>query len=667
VATFTSRLNLRKPATTDQISVGNDLNANWEIVDAHAHSGTYVALVAAPTGVAATDTAALAAAITAAATGSKKIQLQRGIYAINATQAITAAGISISGDGEYGDTIIRFSGTGALFEIGTDDGLAHDRAGYDGVGQFRLADVRIECATSIALTALGNGQGNYAAGTYAIRDWRGGDIQLERVEVRNFDYAFWGIQSDVNRWDSFAEMFCHSGVYLGPRSDQLTATAFYAYRCDQALHLDRVSGARFYGPQFVDCGYSTTKAIKIGSAWSFGSEGISFDDAWFEHLGGYAAGELASFADIGVGDTVLSSDIHFRNPLIATNAAAALPRTTHLVTVGNGDAVSIENPLGKQWKNVTFLFEFVGTTSGHGYVTLKRPPTQGIIGYTQSGSGSPSVTYVQWGALGTAGGISFTGASVQTANLDVATGMTIANSANVALATGAGTKIGTATSQKLGFWNATPVVQLTVSGARGQNEALRTLVAALVAEGLAANTSTVGANPLWTPPTGVLAMSIPRNGPMVAVGSILTSQTQLFTLVYLEVGQVVTNIAFYSGGQAAVNPTNQWFSLYDSSRGKLNVTSDDLTTAWGTETRKSLALASPYTVLTSGYYYVGIMVKAGTTPSLAGVAGRTAQLGRPPILVGTDATNNALTDPASSPTTAAALTVTGNIPYCEIT
>lgn len=43
-------------------------------------------------------------------------------------------------------------------------------------------------------------------------------------------------------------------------------------------------------------------------------------------------------------------------------------------------------------------------------------------------------------------------------------GFTLANSADIALGTGAGTKIGTAVSQKLGLWNTTPVVQPAAAG-----------------------------------------------------------------------------------------------------------------------------------------------------------------------------------------------------------
>jgi hypothetical protein len=60
----------------------------------------------------------------------------------------------------------------------------------------------------------------------------------------------------------------------------------------------------------------------------------------------------------------------------------------------------------------------------------------------------------------------------------------LADAKNLVLATGTGSKIGTATSQKLGFWNATPVVQQSVSGSRGGNAALASLLSAGATAGL---------------------------------------------------------------------------------------------------------------------------------------------------------------------------------------
>lgn len=42
--------------------------------------------------------------------------------------------------------------------------------------------------------------------------------------------------------------------------------------------------------------------------------------------------------------------------------------------------------------------------------------------------------------------------------------ITLADAGNIAVGTGTGTTIGTATSQKIGFWNATPVVQYSTTG-----------------------------------------------------------------------------------------------------------------------------------------------------------------------------------------------------------
>lgn len=51
-----------------------------------------------------------------------------------------------------------------------------------------------------------------------------------------------------------------------------------------------------------------------------------------------------------------------------------------------------------------------------------------------------------------------------TADSPTFAGLTIADAGNIVLATGTGTKIGTATGQKLGFYNATPVIQQAGTG-----------------------------------------------------------------------------------------------------------------------------------------------------------------------------------------------------------
>lgn len=66
------------------------------------------------------------------------------------------------------------------------------------------------------------------------------------------------------------------------------------------------------------------------------------------------------------------------------------------------------------------------------------------------------------GGGATLGGVAVpTISSTDTLSNKTLSGVTIADATNIALATGTGTKIGTATTQKLGFYNATPVVQPT--------------------------------------------------------------------------------------------------------------------------------------------------------------------------------------------------------------
>jgi hypothetical protein len=55
--------------------------------------------------------------------------------------------------------------------------------------------------------------------------------------------------------------------------------------------------------------------------------------------------------------------------------------------------------------------------------------------------------------------------------------------------TGTGVKFGTATNQKMGWWNATPVVKGTVTGSRGGNAALDSLLSVLATYGLIVNSS----------------------------------------------------------------------------------------------------------------------------------------------------------------------------------
>lgn len=164
----------------------------------------------------------------------------------------------------------------------------------------------------------------------------------------------------------------------------------------------------------------------------------------------------------------------------------------------------------------------------------------------------------------------------------------------------------------------------------------------------------------WDLPTGAKAQTYDRSLGASSNSDLLSGRLTLVA-VHLRAGQVISSITFFAASTALSGGSNQWFALYDSALGKLAVTADDTTTAWGGNSFKTLALTAPYTVLTSGLYYLGICVVATTVPTLRGPVTVANLNAAAPVLAGSSTTG--LTDPASAPTTAAAITATVSTPY----
>ena len=186
-----------------------------------------------------------------------------------------------------------------------------------------------------------------------------------------------------------------------------------------------------------------------------------------------------------------------------------------------------------------------------------------------------------------------------------------------------------------------------------------------------------GGNPVWMPQgpneifyrgaSGTIASNFDRSIINSSDQSLLASGRLQLERIILGKGQVITGISFWSYLTALVTGLNQWFALFDSNRVPLVFTVDDTSTAWGTQTKKSLNLISPYTVLDSGFYYIGICVVATTVPTLrsANITGRlSGPATDPPICGGRSSTG--LTDPASCPNPAGAITAQSLSPYCEV-
>lgn len=137
----------------------------------------------------------------------------------------------------------------------------------------------------------------------------------------------------------------------------------------------------------------------------------------------------------------------------------------------------------------------------------------------------------------------------------------------------------------------------------------------------------------------------------------LTTQVMLSVALPLQAGSVVTNLTFKSGATAADTPTNWWFALYNTAGTLMAQTADQTSTAWAANTVKTVALATPQLITTSGVYYVGIMVKATDQPSLigraVGIAGAAASILSSKVLAQTSGSSLTTTAPStiSSPTT----------------
>jgi hypothetical protein len=185
---------------------------------------------------------------------------------------------------------------------------------------------------------------------------------------------------------------------------------------------------------------------------------------------------------------------------------------------------------------------------------------------------------------------------------------------------------------------------------------------------------------LYTDPpyTGTQSTTVSTTIPPSSVGTAteaaLTSGT--ITLYPLEIatGLSVGHLVFISGTTAASNPTNWWFCLCNASLGLLAITADQTTTAWAASTLKSLAIAtiasgsaSTFITTYTGTYYIGIMVKATTVPTLQGwtPAATTLLTTAASGVIGGKSSTTSLTTPSGFPTTYGAITNSAFYVYGE--
>lgn len=163
-------------------------------------------------------------------------------------------------------------------------------------------------------------------------------------------------------------------------------------------------------------------------------------------------------------------------------------------------------------------------------------------------------------------------------------------------------------------------------------------------------------------PTGGTYETFPRaETPGITAGGPFATGVIRCSIISLPAGLLVSNINVMSGATPLGTGSNQWFGLFDASRNKLALTSDDGATAWPATTVKTLPIAGGFTTTYSGFYYIGVNVVAVSMPSYTAVSSAVALNTLPPIIAGSG--NGSLTNPASCPATLTALTPNNMIFY----
>ena len=150
---------------------------------------------------------------------------------------------------------------------------------------------------------------------------------------------------------------------------------------------------------------------------------------------------------------------------------------------------------------------------------------------------------------------------------------------------------------------------------------------------------------MYAEPAAATAVTFPRVFANTASGAI-TNGVLCVVAIGLPKGLVVNGCAFATKSTAAVTIAHGWYALLDPGTGSgpvpRAVTADQAGSGtWlaAVNSLYPLTFASPYTIPSSGLYYLGFMISATTMPNLAGPGLVTAGLvSATPVLAGTSST-----------------------------
>lgn len=321
------------------------------------------------------DTGAFVAAIADAA--GKSLYIPKGKYKITSTLVISTRMTHLIGEfggrNANGGTELQYFGTGPCIQFGADAGVAWDANYYLGKQDQLIENLWI--SHGAPNTTLANGVSTYKAAAYGIWDWYGGGIILRNVGIEQFEASFVGIQSDIDSFENVQSHYSKWGIYLSPRSDQVTISRLYSFFCDRAITIDRASSTRIVDPQIVGCGTASIAAIEVRQ----GSSAVRIVRPWFEHLQGYAGTDQLAFMSVGEvagyssggsisssGNTPTTTSVSgctIEDAFVYTTLTGQVNHTKYMVAVGKCQNLMVRSPNAPAGSSLTNLDALVGVQS----------------------------------------------------------------------------------------------------------------------------------------------------------------------------------------------------------------------------------------------------------------------------------------------------------------
>lgn len=342
-------------------------------------------------------------------TAGHRLEFEQGLYNVTSTLHTTSAGRHRL-TGEYGSranqggTEIMYHGTGPLLENGSDNGHAWDLGEYDGPQGLMLTDIWLSHGSKD--TALESQVGTYKAGAYGIRDWRGGAVLLHRIGIEGFEWNFWGVQSDLNRFDIMSSLYSRWGLYAGPRCDQFAMSRVYSFYCDRVVTIDRARQVRIEDFDIDRCGAVGICPIEIRK----GSARIEIVRAWLEYgdaaqpsnmPGWVSAGIVDGYGPGGVGTTTTpASGITVEDPLFYTTGIGVPPHARSIISLGAAVDVRLIRPNPPVGSSTSDLDAMILAPVGTAYSATEASASVWGVGsvvaqaklFLNEGSGAPSIS-----------------------------------------------------------------------------------------------------------------------------------------------------------------------------------------------------------------------------------------------------------------------------------